>query len=218
MKLLTNLPAPLWYFSKDGHMQPSHITIPQLVGPELPIITHNLTSASKMLCVHFSPAGNYSTYIEQMLQKGLGWVDALRTKPVSRHDTWLSFYFQLFPGMFWGLVTICMLPKKFNTKIQQLYKKALHYLGVNCKIKHEWRTLPDMYQELGMPNMPLISQSKKTSFLLGNWGFPGQVHSDALAMLSKNFLIKVGLYRSPLQWSYTEYGHLATNTTWFINL
>jgi hypothetical protein len=75
-----------------------------------------------------------------------------------------------------------------------------------------------MYQGLGMPNMPLISLSKKISFLLGNWGFPGQVHSDALAMSYDNFLIEVGLYGKPLQWSYTEYGRLATNATWFQNL
>jgi hypothetical protein len=118
MKSLTNLPAQLRYISKDGHMHPSHITIPQPVGLDLPIITHDATTASKMLGIHFSPAGNSSTHIEHMLQKGLDWVDALHTKPVSRHDVWLSFYFQLFLGMSWGLVTICMPPKKFNAKIQ----------------------------------------------------------------------------------------------------
>ncbi len=118
-------------------MLSSHITIPQPTGPNLPIITHEVTTASKMLGVHFSLAGNSATHVENMVQKGLDWVDCLRTRPVSRWDTWLSFYLQFFPGMSRGLVTICLLPKKLNTMIQQVYKKALPFLGVNWKIKQE---------------------------------------------------------------------------------
>jgi hypothetical protein len=49
-----------------------------------------------------------------------------------------------------------------------------------------------------MPNVPLVALAEKVSFLLGNWGFAGQAHSDALAMVFDNFLIEVGLYGSPL--------------------
>jgi hypothetical protein len=102
--------------------------------------------------------------------------------------------------------------------IQRVYKRALPFLGVNQKIKREWRMLPEMYQGLRMPNMPLLALSKKISFLLGNWGFPGQSHSDALLMAYKNLLIEVGLHVSPLQWKYSKYGHLAMEATWFQNL
>jgi hypothetical protein len=37
-------------------------------------------------------------------------------------------------------------------------------------------------------------------------------------MAYENLLIKVGLHGSPLQWKYSEYGHLATEATWFQNL
>jgi hypothetical protein len=184
LKLLTDLPAPQRNILEDGQLHPSHITIPQPEGPDLPIITHEVTVASKMLGVHFSPAGKSLKHIEHIVQKGLDWVDAIRAKPVSRQDAWLSFHFQLLPGMSWGIVT----------------------------------TLPERYQGLGMPNMPLLSLQEKISFLLGNWGFSGQAHSDALAMAYKNFLIEVGLYESPLQWGFPEYGHLVTHSTWFQNL
>ncbi len=171
-----------------------------------------------MLGVHFSPAGNSLTHVEQIVQRGLDWVDAIRLKLVSRQDAWLSFHFQLLPGMSWGLVTICMPPKKFDTMVQRVYSKALPLVGVNSKIKRKWRTLPERYQGLGMPNMPLLSLQEKISFLQGNWGFLGQSHSDALAMAYENFLIEVGLYGSPLKWSYSDYGHLTTQSTWFQNL
>ena len=103
--------------------------------------------------------------------------------------------------------------KKLDAQVQRIYAKALLFLGVNSNIKREWRTLPEQHQGLGMPNMPLAALADKLSFLLGNWGFQGQAHSDALAMVYDNFLMKVGLYASPLKKSYEEYGHLATETT-----
>ena len=153
-----------------------------------------------------------------MVQKGLDWVDGLRTKPLSRRDAWLSFYLQLFPGISWGLVTVCMPPRTLDKMIQRVYEKALPLLGVNCKIRKEWRTLPERYQGLGLPNFPLVALANKLAFLIGNWGFQGQAQSDALALAYENFLVEVGLYNLPLKWSYTEYGHLATENTWFWNL
>ncbi len=108
-----------------------------------------------------------------MVQNGLDWVDCLCTKPISRADAWLSFYLQLFPGMSWGLVTVCMSPPKLDEKFQKVYKKALPFLGVNRKIKRKWWTLPEMYQGLGLPNFPSIALLSKVSFLLGKWGFHG---------------------------------------------
>jgi hypothetical protein len=37
-------------------------------------------------------------------------------------------------------------------------------------------------------------------------------------MVCNNFLVKVGLYVGPLDWSYEDYGNLATEATWFQNL
>jgi hypothetical protein len=69
--------------------------------------------------------------------------------------------------------------------------------------------------QLWQNKMQLLSLSEKISFLLGNWGFLGQAHSDALSMAYENFLIKVGLYGTPLKSNYNDYGHLATEATWF---
>jgi hypothetical protein len=52
-----------------------------------------------------------------------------------------------------------------------------------------------------MPDVPLVALAEKVSFLLGNWGFTGQAHSNALAMAFDNFQIEVRLYGSPLDWS-----------------
>jgi hypothetical protein len=110
-----------------------------------------------MLGFEFSPAGNSLTHMEGMVMKGLDWVDCLHTRLLPRRDTWLNFYLQLFPGMAWGLVIVCMEPKKLDAMIQRVYAKALPYLGGNCNVKKEWRTLPERYQGLALPNFPLIA-------------------------------------------------------------
>jgi hypothetical protein len=89
LKRLDELAAPRIYIMEEGQMIPSHISIPQPEGPDIPIITHDVYTASKMLGVHFSPAGNSSVHVENMVQKGLDWVDCLKTKPVSRTDACL---------------------------------------------------------------------------------------------------------------------------------
>ncbi len=92
MKSLQDIPAPRMYISEGDAMYSSHIIIPQPDGTEIPIITHNVTTASKMLGVYFSPAGDSPTHVKHMVQKGLDWVDCLFTKPVSQGDAWLSFF------------------------------------------------------------------------------------------------------------------------------
>jgi hypothetical protein len=168
MKSPCDHPEPTQYISEGGSLFPLHFTIPQPVGPDILINTHDVTTTSKVLGVDFSPAGNSTTHMERMVQKFLDWVDCLRTKPLARRDAWLSFYMQLFPGIFWGLVTVCMHPRKLDTLIQRVYAEALPFLGILCKIKKEWGTLPEMFQGLALPNFPLIALSKKISFLLGN--------------------------------------------------
>jgi hypothetical protein len=78
--------------------------------------------------------------------------------------------------------------------------------------------LPEMYQGLSLSNFLLIALAEKVSFLLCNWGFKGIAHSDALAMAYDNFLLEMGLCGTPFAWSYSDFGHLSTKSTWFQNL
>ncbi len=170
MKSLQDLQEPMALITEGDKTLPLHITIPQLDGSSVPIVTHDVTTALKVLGVNFTPAGNCLIHVEQMVQKGLDWAERLRTKP-PRQNAWLSFYLQLLPAIAWGLVAVCLHPKKLDAMIQRVYEKALPSLGVNRKIKKEWRTLPEMYQGIALPNLPLLALSEKVSFLLRNWGF-----------------------------------------------
>jgi hypothetical protein len=120
MKLLEDLPPLRAYITDKGWTYPSHICIPQPTGPNAPIKTHDVATALKMFGVHFSPASNSITHVDHIVEKGLDWVDRLYTKPVSCRDAWLSFYFQLFPTISRGLVTVCMQLSKLDKKLQRV--------------------------------------------------------------------------------------------------
>jgi hypothetical protein len=67
MKSLEDLPAPRAYITDKGRTYPTHICILQPTGPDASIKTYDFASASKILGVHFSPAGNSSTHIDHMV-------------------------------------------------------------------------------------------------------------------------------------------------------
>jgi hypothetical protein len=142
LKSVLDLPPPVTYINEGVILFLLHITIPQPDGPAVGIATHDVSTASKMLVVHFSPAGNSATHVKHVVQKGLDWADCLQTKPLPCHDTWLSFYLQLFPAISWGLIMVCLTPCVLDTMIQHIYAKALPSHGVKRKIKKQWQTLP----------------------------------------------------------------------------
>ncbi len=156
MKTLRNLPAPARYITIGNTLCPSHITIPQPAGPDVPISTHDVTTASKMLGVHFSPAGNSLTHVVHMVQKGLDWVDCLRTKPLPSRDSWLSFHMPLVPGISWGMVMVCLHPDKLNSMFQKVYmqKHCLFLMSVVKSRPH---------------GKPFPKPSKVLPYLLSPW-------------------------------------------------
>ncbi len=135
LKTVQELPPPRVYVIDDGRRYLSHICIHQPDGPNAPIKTHNVSIGFKMLGVHFSPTENLGTHVDHMVQKGLDWVDCLRTKPLLSNDVWVSFYLQLFQEISWGLVLVYMAPSMLDKCFQKVYKQALPLLEVNCKIK-----------------------------------------------------------------------------------
>ncbi len=193
-----------------------HITIPQPDGSDLPIQTKEVTDASKMLGIHFATVGDGTTHIEQMRQKGLDWVDRVQTRPLPPRDAWLSFNLALQMGMQWGLVSVIMPPAKLEAMMGKLYYKCLPLLGVNRNITTLWRTLPEMFHGLGMPDFVILAFANKVFLLQQHWGFDGPA-AELMTFAYKAFMLEVGLYGNIFSLSFKSYGCLATKGTWFHN-
>ena len=116
--------------------------------------------------------------MDEKFNKGYEWVDNLMLKPVSRRDAWTSMFWQLYPGMKWGMVAVIMPIKKLDKKVSKLYYNMLPPLGVNRNIGKGWRMLPAKYQGLGLPNYTLECLITKINFLQKHWDIqtpPGEL-------------------------------------------
>ena len=73
-------------------MYPSHAKIPQPHGIDLPIQTHELEDAVKILGFYHSLDTPKSDHTKEMIKKRIDWVDRMNTRKPPRRDAWMSFF------------------------------------------------------------------------------------------------------------------------------
>ena len=215
LKSLKDLPPPSSIITdEDGKQHPSHITVPMPDGTDVPIPTLDVKTPTKMLGSWFTPIGDGSHHIASCRQKGIDWVDRNHTKPLPACDAWLSFHMQLIPGMSWGLLSAIISPKDLNDAIGSLYFKILPLLRVNRNITKAWRTIPQRFQGLGMPDFVVMSFACQVYFMQCFWGFDDMV-GTLLHFAYEAFQMEVGLGGDIFVRSFDKLGFLATEGTWF---
>jgi hypothetical protein len=213
-----NLPDPTALIPQaDDHPLPSHMTVPLPDGTSAPIPTLPPTTASLMLGVWFGLASRGTKHMHEMCKKGYNWADRLSLRPLSHFDAWTSFTLQLYPGMSWGIATVVLSPQELYLVTKPVYYKCLPFLGVQCHIELPWRTLPECYQGIGLPNFSLISLSAKLQLIQCIWEFKDAA-SKSLRMGYESFLMDIGMYGNVLALNYNKFLVLATDHTWFKNL
>ena len=93
----------------------------------------------------------------------------------------------------------------------------LPLLGVNRNIAKEWRTLPERYQGLGLPDFEVHSFSKKFHFLQRKWGGKRST-SEMTETTYEAFMTEVGVYGNVFSRPWDKLKTLATKHTWYYNL
>ena len=218
LESLHNLPTPSSQIPQgDDDPLPSHLSVPLPDGTRAPIPTLPSSTASLMLGVWFGPASRGTKHMNEMCKKGYSWADRLSSRPLSHSDAWTSFNLQLYPGMSWGIATVVLSPQEIYSVTKPVYYKCLPFLGVQRHIELPWRTLPECYQGIGLPNFSLISLSAKLQLIQCIWGFQ-EAASKSLRMGYESFVMDVGLYGNVFGYNYKHFSALATDHTWFKNL
>ena len=217
LKSLKQLPEAEFKAEVKGKgLQPAHITVPQPDGSNAPIHTVDVFEPTKMLGIFFAPAGDSTEHVEEMCQKGHDWVDRVTARPLQTSDAWLSFMYQLFPGMSWGLVTTVIAPGKLNDLLHKVYYKALPLLGIRRTMRREYRTLPERFQGLGLPDFVVLALATKIFFLQSHWGFKGAT-AEIVMSTFETFMLEVGMYGNIFSCDYERFGPLTTDNTWYQN-
>ena len=84
---------------EEDKVYPSHVKIPQSNGINLPIRTHGLEDAVKMLGFYHSLDASKSDHVKEMIKKRISWADRTKTGKLPRRDAWMSFFAQILPGI-----------------------------------------------------------------------------------------------------------------------
>jgi hypothetical protein len=208
---MKSLPTPSAMIPQnEGTPLPSHLTVPLPDGTCAPIPTIPNTTASLTLGIWHAPSSRGTKHMKEMCSRGHNWVDRLCSRPLPHLEAWISFTHQLYPGMIWGLVTVVLLALELFATTRPVYFKCLPLLGIQSHIKLPWRTLPEAYQGIGLPNFALHSCAAKLQLIQCNWGF-NNTASKGLFMGYKSFFMNVQMYGNILDLDYKSYSGLAVN-------
>ena len=88
---------------------------------------------------------------------------------------------------------------------------------MNRNIGKKWRTLPERYQGLGLPNFKVHALSKRIQFLHHKWDGNNSI-SKMAATTYKVFMVELGIYGNIFSRSWEDFSVLATRHTWYYNL
>ena len=213
-----NLRAPTAMIpTTDAPPRPSPIRVPLPDGSSAPIPTIPPKEAMLMLGIWFGPSSRGTKHRKEMCQKGIIWTDKLHSRPLPPSEAWISFTHQLCPGMLWGIATVVLSQHEFHDATRPVYFRCLPFLGVQRHIELPWRTLPEMYQGIGLPNFALLSLAAKLQLIQCSCGY-GDAASLSLAMGYETFVMEIGMYGNTLGYNYKKYSPLATDGTWFKNI
>jgi hypothetical protein len=146
-----------------------------------------------MIGIWFSPSSRGMKHIQEMCQKGHDWAAWLHSRPLNHTEVWVSFSLQLYPGMAWGLSTVVLSSRELYLATKPVYFKCLPLLGIQRHIELRWRTLPESFQGIGLPNLALHSLASELQLLQCIWGFRD---ATSLSLLTgyESFLMNLGMY------------------------
>ena len=99
---------------EEDNVHPSHVKIPQPNGIDLPIRTHELEDAVKMLGFYQSFVTSKIDHVKELIKKGVDWVDRMKRGKLPMRDALMSLFAQLLPGINWGLVTVVITPQALH--------------------------------------------------------------------------------------------------------
>ena len=192
-------------------------TVPQKGGLSAPIEMNDPKASKTTLGITANSAGLPKDHLAEIEKKGLEWSARLNSnKFLKPADGWLSLGIQLKPTLEYGLECLSAEPKEVNEVLDRIYFRSLGKLRVNKNIRKEFRTLPKMYQGLGMFDLNIDSLGMRIFFLRRHWKQPTPL-GNLLQQAYEAFLMDVGLEGNVLARNYKILGKLAERC-WFKTL
>jgi hypothetical protein len=155
------------------------------------------------------PNGSDKKHLQEVvIGKTSKWVIRLKNSHLPLHLAWKAYCFQLWPGIWYGLLTLATTLQDVENILHKLEFEMLSALGVNQHVKIEWRKLAREFGGIGLFNIS-IEQFISWMEVLLQQNSADFTTSQKLQASIKATQLEVGCRGNPLNEDYVTLKQLA---------
>jgi hypothetical protein len=125
------------------------------------------------------------------------WLGCLKNAHLPTHLAWKAYHFQLWPGIRYGITTLDTSIKEVDNLLHKLEFKMISCLGVNQRVKMEWRKLARKFGGIGLFNLAIKQFISWLKVLLQHYGADFTTSQKLQASLEATQL-EIGCRGNPL--------------------
>ena len=164
----------------------------------------------KMLGVWSNPRGNDEKHIlEVVVGKTRTFLTRIKNGHLPTYLVWKAYRTCLIPGLKYGLSTLAT-PLSITVDTLRRYEfELLSYLGVNNRVRAEWRTIPRELGGVGLWNFTVEQCICWLEAILQHYGTGNTISKKMMASLEA-LQLEIGCSTNPLAEDYQTRGGLAT--------
>jgi hypothetical protein len=144
-----------------------------------------------------------------MEDRAAKWLCKLLNSHLPAKWAWVSYKFQLWAGLRYGLGTNSAPLSRLRTVFPKFIFQCLPRLGVNRHIKRGYRHLHSAFCGLGMFSLPIETTISRVNLFLQHWGAPTML-GNSLRCSLELLQLESGLASCPLLHPFLPLGPLCT--------
>lgn len=160
---------------------------------------------------HLRAPGNAKDKWKSIATRAEVWVNRLRNGHLPPKFAWVSYRFQLWASVRYGLGVLAIPLRELGELTKNFAFRALPHFGVNRNIKTGWRYLHGAFSGCGLLDLATESSISRLNTFLQHWGSPTPV-GKALRASVECLQLEVGCRGLPFKEPFSFMGHHTTHS------
>lgn len=187
------------------------LQVPSPNGPPAILQPRQPDDSERTLGVLHAPCGGNAAHFDMLYRRLEKWVNDIKNGHLPSTMSWLSYEYQLWPGIQYALGT---LSNDYNTAARcfgKLEFQLLPLLGVNRHIAKGRRHLHRTFGGVGLLSLPVEQVISRCNIFLQHYRTPSSL-GKKIDITLHYLQLQVGYSGNPLLLDYTKWQHLATDS------
>lgn len=187
------------------------LRVPSPNGPPAILLPRCPDDAERTLGVLHSPAGGNAAHFDKLYRQMERWVNDIKNGHLPASMAKLSYNYQLWPGLQYGLGTLGNDYNTANRCFNKLEFQLLPLLGVNRHIRASRRHLPLTFGGVGLLSLPIEQVISRTNIFIQHYRTPTSL-GRKMDMTLHWLQLQLGHSGNPILLDYNIWGQLATDS------